>query len=108
MPQGTILKINSGHLSSYGAASFANNVKYYTGFLKINNDLIVGADTAYGAEGSTSIKALILRINPENAIWAPSNATVILGVEITSQVNGSPPPLFSNWISGVLFRKVPN
>jgi hypothetical protein len=107
VPAGTVLKINSGHLSS--AAVGTATPKIYTGFLKINNNLIIGADTALLNLGTSGYRFLMLRITPEKAIWAPSNATVILGVEINQPLpystNG---PLFSNWISGVLFRKVSN
>ncbi len=108
VPTGTVLKINSGRLSLYCEQA---NAKVYTGFLKINENLIVGADSATTAftssSGTGSLHAFILRLTPETPIWAPANSTVVLGVEVVN-TKFSTLALHSNWISGVLFRKVPN
>lgn len=115
VPAGTVLKISSGHLSLLANKAYVSSTQgrnIVTGFLKINGNTIIGADTSmmvYNASGSYITS--IYRIKPDQPIWAPSNATVTIGVVITDDTfltAITQATLFSNWISGVLFRKVQN
>ncbi len=108
VPPGMVLKINSGRISSFRQNNFSGVL---IGFIKINDNLIIGADTSMAgllASGTGSAIGSIYRLKPDQPIWAPSNSTVMLGVSVGYVPSIASFPLFSNWFSGVLFRKVPN
>ncbi len=114
VPSGTVLKISSGHISSYNFSPQNSGIyppfKIVTGYLKINNNTIIGADSSMASTRFFNREAngSIFRIRPDEPIWAPSNSIVTIGVLISNADYIGTLPLFSNWISGVIFRKVPN
>lgn len=109
VPLGTVLKITSGHLSMGGLSS---NTRFTIGYLKISDQTIVGSDSVVSFLATYTPNTYwrtTYKITPESPIWAPSGAVVILGVQQdNSATNPNATCGCSNWISGVLFRKVPN
>jgi len=111
VPAGMVLKINSGRISMWKSGNSSTNTNIgAVGYIQVDNNLIVGADTSmnglFGTSASGTIAGSIFRIKPDQPIWVPSNSTVTLGVTVYQTLNLF--TLFSNWFSGVLFRKVPN
>ncbi len=108
VPSGMVLKINSGRISRFRQ----NNITgVLAGFIKVNDNLIIGADTSMPgllASGTGAYSGSVYHLRPDQPIWAPSNSVVTLGVSVGAVISLTSYPLFSNWFSGVLFRKVPN
>ncbi|MBL0334926.1 MAG: hypothetical protein IPP73_06305 [Chitinophagaceae bacterium] len=110
VPLGTVLKISGGQISMSGQNSGVN-FRLTTGFIKIDNNLILGADSLV-TNAVSSFNGVYwrstYRITPDKPIWAPGGATVVLGVDIQSTAGGTSAFLASNWITGVIYRKVAN
>lgn len=112
VPQGTVLKISGGQISSSGQyPGGTSNHRIMSGYIKIDDNFIFGADSVT-TSGTSTFNGVYwrstYRINPERAIWAPSGSTVVLGVETHLAGPWGSAFLASNWITGVLYRKVPN
>lgn len=106
VPLGTVLKITGGHISMIGGG--AGITRMMTGYLQIDNQQILGADTNVVTFVSPFKTAIIIK--PDNPIWVPGGSTVsiVAILHATPTGSGTLTMFCSNWITGVVYRKVPN
>lgn len=107
VPPNHVLKIINGLITTVTSSGSTPR----RGFLKIGDNIITpgtlapspGFITDYtGAAGSTA--NFVIKIFPENPVWAPAGSVVSINVLISSSVTN----VIGNWFSGILYRMVPN
>jgi hypothetical protein len=101
VPANMVLKINAGHLQGQDKTTQFGIYPWAYSYLDIGGEKICANMTSDPSKDNYST------FSNEYSIWVPSGKTVRL-TAVTTAYCGGYAALPLGWVSGVLFRKVPN